>query len=103
MCLEIRLENLLEIFFVPQALFLFILHVCGQRCKVTIKASFFFFFFFTVQPQLLFSGNPSQWPVVDTTDPQPEQTNAPVSRRTSERHSESSEDPNSDNSLQCSY
>ncbi|XP_039856802.1 CDK5 regulatory subunit-associated protein 2 isoform X1 [Simochromis diagramma] len=48
-------------------------------------------------------GSPSQWPVVDTTDPQPEQTNAPVSRQTSERHSESSEDPNSDNSLQCSY
>lgn len=46
MCLEIRLENLLEIFFVPQALFLFILHVCGQRCKVTIKASRFFFLFF---------------------------------------------------------
>ncbi|CAI5667291.1 unnamed protein product [Oreochromis niloticus] len=48
-------------------------------------------------------GSPSQWPVVDTTDPQSEQTNAPVSRRTAERHSESSEDPNSDNSLQCSY
>ncbi|GLD51619.1 CDK5 regulatory subunit-associated protein 2 isoform X1, partial [Lates japonicus] len=48
-------------------------------------------------------GGPSQWPVGDTTDPQPEQVTAPVSRRTAGRHSESSEDHNSDASLHCSF
>ncbi|XP_071322292.1 CDK5 regulatory subunit-associated protein 2 isoform X2 [Trachinotus anak] len=48
-------------------------------------------------------GGPSQWPVGDTTDPQPEQRSTPVSRRTAGRHSESSEDHNSDASLHCSF
>lgn len=49
------------------------------------------------------SGGPSQWPVGDTTDPQPEQVTAPVSRQTAGKHSESSEDHNSDASLHCSF
>ncbi|XP_051268954.1 CDK5 regulatory subunit-associated protein 2 isoform X5 [Dicentrarchus labrax] len=48
-------------------------------------------------------GGPSKWPVGDTTDPQPEQINVPVCKRTAGRHSESSEDHNSDASLHCSY
>ncbi|XP_018517871.1 CDK5 regulatory subunit-associated protein 2 isoform X1 [Lates calcarifer] len=48
-------------------------------------------------------GGPSQWPVGDTTDPQPEQVTAPVSRQTAGKHSESSEDHNSDTSLHCSF
>ncbi|XP_069571754.1 CDK5 regulatory subunit-associated protein 2 [Brachyistius frenatus] len=46
-------------------------------------------------------GGSSEWPVADTTDPQ--QINVPVSRRTAARNSESSEDRNSDASLNCSY
>ncbi|XP_049459390.1 CDK5 regulatory subunit-associated protein 2 isoform X2 [Epinephelus fuscoguttatus] len=48
-------------------------------------------------------GGPSQWPVGDTTDPQPEQISVPVSREAADRHSESSEDRNSETSLHCSY
>ncbi|XP_023258445.1 myomegalin-like isoform X5 [Seriola lalandi dorsalis] len=48
-------------------------------------------------------GGSSQWPVEDTTDPQPEQMSLPVSRRTASRYSESSEDHNSDASLHCSF
>ncbi|KAM9337803.1 CDK5 regulatory subunit-associated protein 2 [Symphorus nematophorus] len=48
-------------------------------------------------------GGSSQWPVGDATDQQPEQINVPVSRRTADRHSESSEDHNSDASLHRSY
>ncbi|XP_008298824.1 CDK5 regulatory subunit-associated protein 2 isoform X2 [Stegastes partitus] len=48
-------------------------------------------------------GGPSQWPVEDATDPQPEQMTVPVSRLTPDRHSESSGDCKSDASLHCSY
>ncbi|KAM6901049.1 CDK5 regulatory subunit-associated protein 2 [Lycodopsis pacificus] len=54
----------------------------------------------------LFGGpdeGPSQWPVGDTAEPPPEQTSVPVTRRTAGRHSESSEDHESDASLRCSY
>lgn len=47
------------------------------------------------------SGGPSQWPVTDTTDTQ--EISAPVSGQTVGRHSESSDDHNSDISLHCSY
>uniref|UniRef100_UPI003AAC0E90 CDK5 regulatory subunit-associated protein 2 n=1 Tax=Centroberyx gerrardi TaxID=166262 RepID=UPI003AAC0E90 len=49
-------------------------------------------------------GGPGEWPV-DATGPQPEEISSPVpvSRRTAGRHSESSEDHNSDSSLHCSY
>ncbi|XP_026211663.1 CDK5 regulatory subunit-associated protein 2 isoform X3 [Anabas testudineus] len=46
-------------------------------------------------------GGPSQWPVTDTTDTQ--EISAPVSGQTVGRHSESSDDHNSDISLHCSY
>lgn len=49
------------------------------------------------------SGDPSQWPVGGPTDPQPDQVSVPVFQRAAGRHSESSEDHNSDASLHCSY
>ncbi|XP_042251849.1 CDK5 regulatory subunit-associated protein 2-like isoform X3 [Thunnus maccoyii] len=48
-------------------------------------------------------GSPGQWPVGDTTDPQPEQISAVVCRATAGRHSVSSEENNSDASFHCSY
>ncbi|XP_074472901.1 CDK5 regulatory subunit-associated protein 2 isoform X1 [Sebastes fasciatus] len=48
-------------------------------------------------------GGPSQWPVGGTPDPQPGQISVPVSRRPAGTHSESSEDHNSDASLNCTY
>ncbi|XP_061589722.1 CDK5 regulatory subunit-associated protein 2 isoform X1 [Cololabis saira] len=48
-------------------------------------------------------GGSSQWPVVDTEDTHPDQTNVPLSPRTAEEHSEISEDCTSDASLHCSY